>query len=124
MGLTLDASPLISADRGEERFDALVEGAQRRGQSLAVASVTLAEVYRGTADQARLFKVIRGLEVVGIDIDMARRIGHLLHAAGSGHVLDACAVVVAVARNDAIVTSDLDDITILAQAAGVTIRRW
>jgi hypothetical protein len=71
VGLTLDASVLISADRGEERFDALIEGALRRGRRLAVAAVTLAEVYRGGPSQARLFKVIRGLDVVAIDIDAA-----------------------------------------------------
>jgi hypothetical protein len=49
----------------------LIEGALRRGRRLAVAAVTLAEVYRGGPSQARLFKVIRGLDVVAIDIDAA-----------------------------------------------------
>ncbi len=124
MGLTLDAAPLVAAERGDETFDALVEGVLARGRRLAVAATTVAEVFRGTREQARLFRALRGVDIIAIDAELARRAGHLLRAAGSSNTLDAIAVAVAAARGDAIVTSDIRDVRPLAVAAGVTLKGW
>ncbi|MGQ0774072.1 MAG: hypothetical protein ACT4NY_06590, partial [Pseudonocardiales bacterium] len=70
--------------------------------------------WRGGARQARLAVLLRGLHEVELTRERARRIGALLGQARSCDVIDA-SIIDAAADGDEILTSDPDDITVLAQ---------
>ena len=116
-GLTYDTGALIAAEHDERLIWSLHRAAVRRGIVRTVPSVVLAQAWRG-GPQAQLSRLLRGCQVAELDESEARAAGALCGAAGTSDVVDAAVVVGAIDRDDAVVTSDLDDITQLADAAG------
>ena len=69
--------------------------------------------------QARLARLLRTVEIVAVDLDLARRAGELL---GRSATADLDAMVVLVAEDgDAILTTDPDDIARLVAAAHIRV---
>jgi len=116
-GITYDAGALIAAERGSTELWALHRRMLDRGVRPTVPSLALAQAWR-SGRQARLARLLRGCEVAAFAEREARAAGEALAASGTDDVVDAGVVVSAVARADAIATSDPDDITRIAMALG------
>ena len=94
--------------------------AVRRGVPRTVPAAVLAQVWRG-GPQAQLSRLLRGCKVAELDEAEARAAGALCGAAGTSDIVDAALVVGAIDRDDAVVTSDPDDIGRLTAAAGADL---
>ena len=118
-GLTLDAGALIAAERGDRRFWALWERAERRDVDVTIPANVLAQVYRGSRS-AVVSKVARACIIEPVDEALARRIGEICGRSGATDVVDVSVVVGAAVRRDRIVTTDPEDIArVLSHVRGV-----
>jgi len=119
-GLTLDAGALIAADKGDRAVWRYCKEAAARGAPVTVPAPALAQAWRGNSPLVA--RLLAGCEVEVLDEPSAKRAGELLARRGTSDVVDAVVVVGAVARGDAILTSDPDDIGSLVGAARSKIR--
>jgi hypothetical protein len=85
-----------------------------------VPAAALAQVWRG-GPQANLSRLLRGCKVAHLTEAEARAAGALCGAAGTSDVVDAALVIGAIERDDAVVTSDPDDIGQLGKASGARL---
>jgi len=112
-GLTLDSGALIAAEKGDRRFWALWKEALDRGATVTVPAAVLAQVWRG--NNVVIARLLEGCDVETLTEERAKQVGRRLAAARSSDVIDAFVVIGAVARRDAVVTSDPSDIDRLAR---------
>ncbi|MEE9414449.1 MAG: hypothetical protein V3V01_04130 [Acidimicrobiales bacterium] len=112
--MILDAGVLISVDRGDRAAGELIAAALRNETSLATTHPVVAQVWRNGARQARLAKFLTSLVVHPFDDGPA--VGNLLARSNTTDVVDAHLVILAVRQSEPILTSDMDDIEILASA--------
>ncbi|MGH2831073.1 MAG: PIN domain-containing protein [Actinomycetota bacterium] len=121
-GLTLDTGALIAADRGDRRVWAFIKAFVEEGRVPTIPSPVIIEAWRGSR-QARLARLIRDCRVDDLDETRARRAGELCARAGSDDPVDAAVIESAARRGDFVLTSDPDDLHVLASfVSGVTIR--
>jgi len=129
--LVLDAVGLdaLAAARPPDSLRALLAEAHRRGREVIAPTLVCAEVARGRTRTRALEAAVarhdrtRGerppLRLVDTDFDLARQVGAILEATGSGSecVVDAHVVAVCVPGGGGlVVTSDPEDIAHLASA--------
>jgi predicted nucleic acid-binding protein len=112
-----DAGALIAAERADPRLLVLHRRALQ-GRAPRVSATVLGQVWRGSARQASLSRVLAGCEVDPLDVFTAKEGGQLCGAAGTSDIVDAVVVVLARRYGAAVVTSDPGDITHLASVAG------
>lgn len=117
LGLVYDTGALIAADRNDRRTWALHARALWRGILPVVPAGCVVEAWRG-GQQTSLSRLLTGCEVESLGADHAKRAGTLRRGLPSEvGAVDATVVEVAIRRHAAVVTSDRDDITALAQVA-------
>jgi len=116
-GLTYDTGALLAAEACERRVWALHRRALDRGQVPSVPAGVLAQAWRG-GPQHVLSLFLTGCAIDVLDENAARIAGALLGRAHSTDVVDATVTVGALARRDAVVTSDPGDVAALAGAVG------
>jgi hypothetical protein len=122
-GLTLDAGALIAYERGDDLVRAWLQEAFDRAAVPTVPSVVVAQTWRG-GRQARIARLLQACHVEDLDEPLAREAGMLLGRSGTSDVVDAVVVVSAGRRHDMVLTSDPDDIEVLANiCGGVVVRR-
>lgn len=129
--LVLDAAGLeaLASPRPPDMLRALLGEAHRRGREVIAPTLVCAEVARGRSRTRAVEAAVarhdraRGerpaLRLIDTDFDLARQVGAILEAAGSGsdRVVDAHVVAVCVpVGGGLVVTSDPDDIARLAAA--------
>lgn len=117
MALLLDAGALIALDRGDRIVTAFLEDAQLLQVQVRTTSGTVAQVWRNGARQARLARVLTGVDEETLTTEVSRRVGLLLAAASTADVIDASLIDLA-NDGDEVLTSDPDDLAHLAEAAG------
>lgn len=118
----LDAGALIAVERSTARIKELLEGADRAGLTLIVPSPVIAQVWRGSARQARLARFLKTrTHEVELGPTAARAVGLLCAATGTADIVDAHVVLVARLHDAAILTSDPDDIRHLDPSARVVL---
>jgi predicted nucleic acid-binding protein len=115
--IVFDAGALVAADKGECALWALFAAAVAERRPVVVPSPVLAQAWRGWASQARLARFVAGCRVLAPDERLARQAGVLLGRAGTSDAVDAIVVATAIALRAGIVTSDIDDIKRLVDAA-------
>jgi PIN domain. len=115
--IVFDAGALVAADKGERALWALFAAAVAERRPVVVPSPVLAQAWRGWASQARLARFVAGCRVLAPDERLARQAGVLLGRAGTSDAVDAIVVATAIALRAGIVTSDIDDIKRLVDAA-------
>ncbi|MDQ6613836.1 MAG: PIN domain-containing protein [Actinomycetota bacterium] len=130
--LILDAEALSLLARGgpqEHTVRAALVAALAESADVVVPAAVLAELYRGGGhDQGVDACLARegGIAVAPTDLTLARRIGHLLVAAGRGsadHVDAAVVAVCAAAGGGVVLTGDTTDLSVLAGGSpAITIR--
>lgn len=120
MTLVLDAGALIAVERSDREIVALLKAEHRGGRVPVTHGGIVGQVWRDGARQARLARLLAGVEIVPLDDALGRRAGILLARTHTDDVLDA-AVVLLATDGDLIVTSDVTDLSTLAAAYGAHI---
>ncbi len=111
-GLTLDAGGLIAFERNDRRVVALIARSVDLAEPFAIPAGALAQVWRDGRAQVRLARLLASelAVVVPLDDATARAAGQLCGIRNSRDVVDASVVLCAHARDNAVVTSDPDDL--------------
>jgi hypothetical protein len=111
-GLTLDAGALIAIDRGDRTMFAMVRRVKERGEVLTIPAGVVGQVWRDGRKQTRLagFLASKTVRIEELDDRLARAAGQLCGAAKTSDVIDASVVLCARAREQAVVSSDPDDL--------------
>ena len=120
MTLVLDAGALIALEHGDRELLVRLAREQVAGRVPVTHGGVVGQVWRGGSRQARLASALRAVQVVPLDEALGRRAGVLLAGSGGSDVVDAALLVLA-RDGDDIVTSDPDDLTVLAVAAGTHV---
>jgi hypothetical protein len=116
--LVLDAGALVAVDRGNRPMMVRLAVAQQHGLELRSNAMVVAQVWRDRQGrQASLARLLRAVDVRAISHEDGRRAGVLLGQGGTTDPVDATVVLLA-RPGDRILTSDPDDLTSLASAAG------
>lgn len=118
-GLTLDTGALIAADKDSPKMAALVKTTILRRVAMTVPAPVLAQAWR--KNNPKIALLLKSCRVTTLDETSAREVGNLLAEAGGNDIVDAAVVLGAVARGDAVVTSDREDIERLAAACGTRL---
>lgn len=118
--LVLDAGALLAWDRRDRAVAVRLEAARRHGLDLRTTAIVVAQVWRDGARQAWLAGLLKGTEVVSVDERLGREAGALLGRSRTADPIDATVVLVA-APGDRVLTSDPDDIRLLADAGDRTL---
>lgn len=116
MTLVLDSGALIALERNERPMWVRLKAAHAGGEMPLTHAGVLGQVWRGDPRQARLASALQGADVKALEETLGRSAGVLLGVAGLTDVIDA-AVVLLASDGDEIVTSDPDDLALLAAAA-------
>ena len=120
MGLTYDTGALIAAERNRRDLWALHARAFKRGYRPIVPAGVLGQAWRG-GPQAQLSRLLRGCRIESLSAERARAAGRACAASGTNDVIDASVVLAALSRDDAVVTSDPDDLQRIANSLGHTL---
>ncbi|HEY7264646.1 MAG TPA: hypothetical protein VH589_24580 [Trebonia sp.] len=115
--LVLDAGALIAIDRGDAGVLSEIAHAIRSHKPVRTNAMAIAQVWRdGKGRQARLARVLRGVEVEPITREDGFRTGELLGTTGMNDPIDASVALLA-GSGDRILTSDQADLRALCDAA-------
>lgn len=120
MTLVLDAGALIAVERSDREIVALLKAERRAGRVPITHGGVVGQVWRDGARQARLARLLAGVEIAALDDALGRRAGSLLARTGREDVVDAAVVLIA-ADGDLIATSDTADLRALAAATGMHV---
>ena len=116
MTLVLDAGALIALERNDRAMWQRLKLAQLANQVPVSHGGIVGQVWRGRGPrQALLATAIDAIDVRGLDHVLGRAAGELLARARLDDVIDAALVLLA-NDGDQIVTSDPDDLEVLARA--------
>jgi predicted nucleic acid-binding protein len=112
-GLTLDTGALLAIDHGAkaQMMQFRINALRQRGGTLCIPAAVVAQAWR-TPRQVRLARLINAsdVEIVVMDLDVARNVGLICAATGHHDVIDVHVALCARERGHAIVTSDPADI--------------
>ncbi len=117
MTLVLDAGALIAYENGDRTVRAFLERARRDGIDVRTTTGVVAQVWRNGARQARLTLLLRGVLEIELTAEQARCVGTLLGRTRLHDVIDG-SVVDAAVDGDEILTTDPNDIGVLARNGG------
>lgn len=120
MSLVLDSGALIAVDRGDRSMWIRLKDALRSGQDLVTHGGIVGQVWRDGSRQARLAQLLPAINVIPLDVHLGKAVGELLASTGGRDVVDAAIVLIA-RDGDLVVTSDPDDLHVLANTAGVHV---
>jgi hypothetical protein len=115
--LLLDAGAFVAFEKGDVRTRARLSAARKLGLEVVTTAPVVGQVWR-SGRQVLLTRLLAATRVEAPDELAARRAGELLAKTHTSDVVDA--LVVGLAKNgDTIITSDPDDLRVLATAARV-----
>lgn len=110
----LDAGALIALESDDRRMWRRLKGALQAETPPRTHGGVVAQVWRGgTGRQARLAVALRAVEIVPLDAALGRRAGVVLARSGLTDAIDAALAALA-DHGDQIITSDPDDLALLA----------
>ena len=120
MSLILDAGALIAYERKSRAVQAHLLLAIEHGDAVKTSTAVIAQVWRESARQVVLGRLLRDVEEVPLTSSRARAAGALLRLARRKDIVDA-AVIELAANGDEILTSDPHDLVVLAEHSGKTL---
>lgn len=121
MRLVLDAGAFVAIERADRDVVALIKRELTANRVPLTHGGVIGQVWRGgSGRQAMLARLLPGVEVASLDDTLGRRAGVLLGKARSSDVVDAALVVLA-SDGDSIVTSDVEDLERLVEAADLHV---
>jgi hypothetical protein len=121
-GATLDAGALIAFERGDSRMLALLDRVSHDPESkIVIPAGVLAQVWRNGSRQARLSRLITSRQSIVNDLDeeQAKAVGILLGVSGTADAIDASVVICALQHSQVVITSDPEDLRVLAPRLAV-----
>ena len=118
MSLVLDAGALLAIDRRDRQVGAMLRVAQQAQIPVRTSAAAVAQGWRNGARQALLARVLAGVAVAPLDLNVGKRLGALLGATGTRDVVDAHVASLA-AAGDQVLTSDSGDLSKLLDALAV-----
>ncbi|MER7009157.1 PIN domain-containing protein [Dactylosporangium sp. NPDC000555] len=122
-----DAGALIAIDDNDRRMWAIHHLAIEEGRRLLVPAVVVGQAWRDARHQVQLGRFLHSCEVVPVGLELAKAAGILCGKAGTGDVVDAVVVTIALSRGAIVFTSDPEDIAHLSAASdikpGLVVRR-
>lgn len=118
MKAVVDAGALVAIDKDDRRVAALLRVLQQHRIPLRTSAGVVAQVWRRGDRQARLAKVLAGIDVLAIDDTNDRAIGELLGRTRTGDVIDAH-VALLVEPGDRLLTSDPGDLSHLLDVRNI-----
>jgi hypothetical protein len=121
-GVTYDTGALVAAERNNRQMWALHAGYLAEEVIPTVPAPVLAEAWRGGSRQASLSRLLRMCDTEPMSEELARYVGLLAGESGHHDIVDVSVVEGAVRRGDAVVTSNLAHIRMVADAAGAGLR--
>jgi predicted nucleic acid-binding protein len=121
-GVTYDTGALVAAERNNRQMWALHAGYMAEEVIPTVPTPVLAEAWRGGARQASLSRLLQMCDTEPMSEDLAKNVGVLAGRSGHDDIVDVCVVEGAVRRGDAVVTSNVTHIQMVADAAGARLR--
>lgn len=119
--IVYDTGALLAAERRNPDFLALHDELTAAHIRPIVPVVVLAQAWRG-GPQHQISRVLKGCDILPDDQRTGRAAGVACGASGTSDVVDAIVVATAVQHQAAVVTSDPDDLTHLANSLGVKLR--
>ncbi len=112
----LDAGALIALESDDRRMWRRLKGALQAETPPRTHGGVVAQVWRGgTGRRTRLAVALRAVEVVPLDAALGRRAGVVLARSGLTDAIDAALAALA-DHGDQVITSDPDDLALLAAA--------
>ena len=118
MSTIFDAGAFVALERGERETWRRLKASHLAASPPLTHGGVVGQVWRGgSGRQALLAKAMQLVDVIALDERLGRAAGSLLARAGLADVVDA-AVVAMAGDGDRIVTSDPDDIALLAAVSG------
>jgi hypothetical protein len=121
-GVTYDTGALVAAERNNRQMWALHAGYLAEEVIPTVPAPVLAEAWRGGSRQASLSRLLRMCDTEPMSEELARNVGVLAGKSGHDDIVDVSVVEGAVRRGDAVVTSNLTPIRMVADAADARLR--
>jgi predicted nucleic acid-binding protein len=115
VSIVLDTGALIALERNDKPMWTALKLAALRNEDVLVPSAALAQVWRGSARQARLSSALEFCVLASFDA-VARAVGELCGRARTKDVVDAQVVIVAATRGEVLYTSDPADMKRLVGA--------
>jgi hypothetical protein len=122
VSLLYDAGALIAAEADKPHLWVVHRQALDEGRRILVPVPVLAQVWRGSARQVSLVRLLAGCDIVDMTEPIGRAAGVLCGRAGTADVVDATVVVMAIKARAAILTADPRELERLIDAAGSTPR--
>ena len=115
-GVTFDAGGLIVLDRNDRRVIALLARIHEDGMRITIPTTALAQAMRSPARQVRLSRLIRQphTDLVPLHGPAATAVGLPLARTGTSDIVDAHVATYAQRNEQAVVTSDADDVQRIA----------
>lgn len=118
MTLILDAGAFLAVERGERDVVALIKRERLAGRPPLTHGGVVAQVWRGgRGRQAEVARLLRGVVTSPLDEKLGRRCGVVLGRSGTSDAIDAALVCLAY-DGDVVLTSDVDDLRLLAETTG------
>jgi hypothetical protein len=121
-GVTYDTGALVAAERNNRQMWALHAGYLAEEVIPTVPAPVLAEAWRGGSRQASLSRLLRMCDTEPMSEELARNVGVLAGKSGHDDIVDVSVVEGAVRRGDAVVTSTMTHIRIVADATSARLR--
>jgi hypothetical protein len=121
-GVTYDTGALVAAERNNRQMWALHAGYLAEEVIPTVPAPVLAEAWRGGSRQASLSRLLRMCDTEPMSEELARNAGVLAGKSGHDDVVGVSVVEGAVRRGDAVVTSNMTRIRMVADAVGARLR--
>jgi hypothetical protein len=116
--LILDAGAFLAVERGERDVVALIKRERLAGRPPLTHGGVVAQVWRGgRGRQAEVARLLRGVVTSPLDEKLGRRSGVVLGRSGTSDAIDAALVCLAY-DGDVVLTSDVDDLRLLAETTG------
>ena len=116
--LILDAGALIAIDRGDRDVLTQIGDADKAGDPVRTNAIAIAQVWRDSKGrQARLARILRGVDVEPITREDGLRAGELLGQTRMKDAIDASVALLA-KPGDRVLTSDAGDLRTLCAGAG------
>ena len=106
--VVVDSGGLIAFERGDRAVRSLLRSADQ----VVIPAGVVAQVWRGSARQARVAQLLRARNatIEPLDEDTARVVGVLCAHTGTSDVIDASVALAAQIHDAVVVTSDPDDL--------------
>ena len=118
--IVLDSGAVIAFEREKRAFLSILASALRRGLTLCVPSVVVAETWRGGRRSARTAMLFAMSRIEPLHEGVARAAAEARAAVRRSTTIDAIVVATAERVGGAVVTSDPDDLEALAAHFGST----